>query len=118
MPFDYLLNDLPKSVIVKPAVGMFYLYFSGKIVLIFRQTKKNRQHNGIWIATQKAHHASLKAEVPAITDFELEEGFDTNWLLLSERHDDFETAAVQICSLVAAKDERIGKVTPGSAALF
>lgn len=118
MPFDFLLDELPKSVIVKPAVGMFYIYFDGKIVLIFRQTKKNSQHNGIWISTRKEHHDSLKAEVPAITDFDLEEGFDTSWLLLSDNHDDFEDAATRLCRLVNNKDQRIGKVTPASTALF
>lgn len=118
MPFDFLLNDLPASIIVKPAIGMFYIYFNGKIVLIFRKTKKNPQHNGIWISTTRVHHDSLKAEVPAISEFELEEGFDTAWLLLSHDHDDFESAAVRICLLVSNKDPRIGKITPASAALF
>jgi len=118
MPFDFLLNDLPASIIVTPAIGMFYIYFNGKIVLIFRRTNKNPQHNGIWISTTREHHDSLKADVPAVTEFELEEGFDTAWLLLSDKHDDFESAAVRICQMVSRKDPRIGKVTPKSAALF
>jgi hypothetical protein len=118
MPFDFLLDELPASIIVKPAIGMFYIYFNGRIVLIFRKTNKNPQHNGIWIATTREHHNSLMAEVPAISPFELDEGIDTAWLLLSHRHDDFESAAVRICRLVSGKDPRIGKVTPKSAALF
>ncbi|MEO3407622.1 hypothetical protein AAFN85_27130 [Mucilaginibacter sp. CAU 1740] len=118
MPFAFLLDELPKSIIVKPAVGMFYVYFGGKIVLIFRRTKKNPQHNGIWVSTRKEHHQSLKADVLAITNFDLEEGFDTSWLLLSDKHDDFEDAATKLCRLVNNRDQRIGKVTPASAALF
>ena len=118
MPFDFLLDYLPANIIVKPAIGMFYIYFDKKIVLIFRETHKNPQHNGIWISTQREHHASLKTEIPAITDFELEEGFDTAWLLLNDKHDDFENAAIQLCELVTRKDHRIGKLTPASAALF
>lgn len=118
IPFDFLLDHLPAGIIVKPAVGMFNIYFDKKIVLIFRKTAKNPQHNGIWISTKREYHDSLKTEIPAITDFELEEGFDTAWLLLSDKHDDFENAAVQLCQLVTRKDSRIGKVTPMSKALF
>ncbi|QKJ32610.1 hypothetical protein HQ865_23545 [Mucilaginibacter mali] len=118
VPFDFLLDYLPANTIVKPAIGMFYIYFDGKIVFIFRRTAKNPQHNGIWISTKREHHASLKEEIPAITDFELDEGFDTAWLLLSDQHDDFEGAAIQLCELVSRKDKRIGKITPVSAALF
>jgi hypothetical protein len=118
MPFDFLLDYLPAGLIVKPAVGMFYIYFDQKIVLIFRKVGKNPQHNGIWISTKREDHASLKAEIPAITDFVLDEAFDTAWLLLSNSHDDFENAAIQLCELVSRKDKRIGKVTLKSIAMF
>lgn len=93
MPFDFLLDYLPAGVIVKLAIGMFYIYFDKKIMLIFRKTCKNPQHNGIWISTKREDHASLKAEIPAITDFVFDEAFDTAWLLLSDSHDNFESAA-------------------------
>lgn len=118
MPFDFLLNYLPAGVITKPAIGMFYIYFDQKIVLIFRKTGKNPQHNGIWISTKREEHASLKAEIPAIKDFALDEGFDTAWLLLSDSHDDFENAAIQLCELISQKDKRIGKITLKSIAIF
>ena len=114
MPFDFLLDYLPANIIVKPAIGMFYIYFDQKIVLILRKTGKNPQHNGIWIATQRENHDSLKIEIPAITKFILDEGIDTDWLLLSDSHDDFESAATQLCELVSRSDKRIGKVTPNS----
>jgi hypothetical protein len=97
---------------------MFYIYFDKKIVLIFRKVSKNPQHNGIWLSTRRENHASLKEEIPAITDFVLDEGFDTAWLLLSDSHDDFEISAIQLCELVSRRDKRIGKVTPKSAAMF
>ena len=120
VPFDFLLDYLPASTIVKPAVGMFYIYFDRKIVLIFRKTGKNAQHNGIWVCTRREHHAGLMAEIPAIANFQFDENeaFDTAWLLLSDSHDDFESAAIQLCELISIKDERIGKVTPKSVALF
>ncbi|MDR6941407.1 hypothetical protein [Mucilaginibacter pocheonensis] len=118
MPFDFLLDYLPAGIVVKPAIGMFYIYFDQKIVLIFRKVSKNPQHNGIWISTRREDHASLKAEIPVITDFVFDEGFDTAWLLLSDNHDDFESAAIQLCELVSRRDQRIGKVTSKSAAMF
>ncbi|SDF74063.1 hypothetical protein ACRQ5D_29215 [Mucilaginibacter sp. P25] len=87
-------------------------------MLIFRKVSKNPQHNGIWISTTRENHASLKREIPAVTDFVLDEGFDTAWLLLSDSHDDFENSAIQLCELVSRRDKRIGKVTPKSAAMF
>lgn len=118
MPFNFLLDYLPASVVIKPAIGMYYIYFDGKIVLIFRQTGKNPQHNGIWIAAIQEYHASLKADINSITEFEFEEDFDTAWLLLSDSHIDFEDGAIHLCELVSRKDNRIGKVTPTSTALF
>jgi hypothetical protein len=118
MPFDFLLDYLPAGVIVKPAIGMFYIYFDRKIVLIFRQVGKNPQHNGIWISAKREDHASLKTVIPAITNFVFDEDFETSWLLLSNSRDDFESAAIQLCQLVSVKDKRIGKVTPKSASMF
>jgi hypothetical protein len=37
MPFDFLLDYLPASVVIKPAIGMFYIYFEGKIMPASRQ---------------------------------------------------------------------------------
>jgi hypothetical protein len=120
MPFDFLLDYLPAGVIVKPAIGMFYIYFDKKIIFIFRKTGKNPQHNGIWICTKREDHDSLKTEIPAITDFLFDEGesFDTAWLLLSDNNDDFESAAMQLCEFASNRDKRIGKVTPKSVAMF
>jgi hypothetical protein len=113
-PFDFLMDYLPTTVVIKPAIGMYYIYFEGKIVLIFRKVGKNPQHNGIWIATRREDHASLKADVPALTDFVFgeDEVFEPNWLQLKNGHDDFEEAAMAICELVSRRDKRIGKVTP------
>ena len=92
---------------------MYYLYFEGKIVLIFRKVGKNPQHNGIWISTRREDHTSLKAAVPAVTDFEFEDHVtEPNWLLLPADQEDFEEAAIAICELVSRRDKRIGKTTP------
>ncbi len=119
IPFDFLLDYLPANIVIKPAIGMYYIYWEQKILLIFRQVKKNAQHNGLWIATKKEYHASLKTDIPAITDFVFDEGqnMDTAWLQLKDDHDDFETAAIRICDLISHRDKRIGKETPKAAEL-
>jgi hypothetical protein len=119
MPFDFLLDYLPAGIVIKPAIGMYYIYWEKKILLMFRKLNKNSHHNGIWISTKREHHASLKANIPAITDFVFNEGeiFDTAWLLLSDGRDDFETAAIQLCELISQRDKRIGKPTAKAAEL-
>jgi hypothetical protein len=113
VPFEFLLDYLPANVVIKPAIGMYYIYFEGKIVLIFRKVGKNPQHNGIWIATRREDHASLKAAIPAVTDFEFEGHVtEPNWLLRPADHEDFEEAAIAICELVSRRDRKIGKTTP------
>lgn len=116
MPFDFLLSYLPRNIIIQPAIGMFYIYWNKKIILIARQTGKNPQHNGLWIATDRQHHASLKHDIPAIADFVFEEGAEiaSNWLLLNDGHDDFETAAIAVSELITKRDPRIGRITPKS----
>jgi hypothetical protein len=88
MPFEFLMDYLPGDTIVVPAIGMYYMYTNGKNILIFRKTGKNPQHNGIWISTKREHHTSLKAEIPTITDFTFDHSTDTDWLLLSDTHED------------------------------
>jgi hypothetical protein len=119
MPFDFILNYLPRNLVIQPAIGMFYIYYDKKIVLIARQTTANPQHNGLWIATGRDHHASLKDEILAITDFVFDEGkaIDSAWLLLNDQHDDFETAAIAVCELISRRDKRIGRVTKKSEGL-
>lgn len=118
MPFDFLLDYLPASVVIKPAIGMYYVYFEGKIVLIFRKVSKNPQHNGIWIATRREDHVRLKQDLSALTDFDFgDEAFEPNWLQLKDDHEYFEEAAIALCELITQRDKRIGKPTAKAALL-
>ena len=116
MPFDFLLNYLPANVVVERTLAMYFVYYEKKIVLILRKLKKTPQHNGLWIPTNKLEHDSLKAAIPAITDFQFEEGemTESHWLLLAEEQDDFEDAAIEVCALISKRDKRIGRVTKKS----
>ncbi len=105
---------------VKPAIGMYYIYWENKILLIFRHLKKNPQHNGVWISAEKEYHLSLKAEMPAITDFvfEDEKMISHSWLQLKDEHDDFESTAIRLCELIYHRDKRIGRATPKAAQII
>jgi len=113
IPFDFVFDYLPPNVITKAMFGMQYIYLNKKIMIILRKAKKNVGMNGIWVATSGEHHQSLEKEIPAMTGFVLDNGemHDSNWRLIREDHDDFETAAIKVCELISHGDPRIGKLT-------
>lgn len=92
---------------------MYYIYLDKKIVLILRKLSKNLNFNGIWIATTKEHHESLKLDIPAIAGFVLDNGemHDSGWQMIREDDDDFEASAIRVCELISHRDKRIGKET-------
>jgi hypothetical protein len=118
VPYDFVFDYLPGAVISRQSFGMYYIYLDKKIILILRKLRKNSKLNGLWIATKTEAHMSLKADIPAITDFVLDNGkvHDSGWQLLPESAVDFETAAIRLCELISKGDQRIGKETGKSAA--
>ena len=113
IPYDFILDYLPRDVIVKQTFGMYYIYLDKKIVLILRKLSKNLNFNGIWIATTKEHHESLKLDIPAIAGFVLDNGemHDSGWQMIRGDDDDFEASAIRVCELISHRDKRIGKET-------
>ncbi|MBV9988261.1 MAG: hypothetical protein JO301_11305 [Chitinophagaceae bacterium] len=118
-PYDFVLDHLPKRIVVKAQFGMHYVYLDKKLVLMLRKTDKPDGLNGIFVATLKKHHQSLQQEIPALSPFALDTGedYDSHWRFLKESHDDFETAAIGLCELISRGDPRIGKLTKGGALL-
>ncbi len=118
-PYDFVFDYLPLNITVKPRFGMHYIYLDKKIMLILRKAAKNTDLNGIWVATSKEHHQSLENDIPAMTNFILDNGemHDSGWRLLKAGDEDFETAAIDVCELIAHGDKRIGKETKGGATL-
>lgn len=119
VPYNFVLDYLPRRVVVKPQFGMHYFYLDKKLMLMLRKTDKNDGLNGIWVASSKAHHQTLAVDVPALTDFILDTGekYDSHWRFLREEDDDFEMSAITICELISRGDSRIGKATKGGALL-
>ena len=121
IPFDFILDLLsPLSsrrgvggeVVVKPMFGCHAIYAEAKIMLIVRKKEDHTDANGVWIATGKEHHASLKKELPSMKSvYILSNGKnETGWQMIHEDADDFEEAVTKICEMILKGDVRIGKI--------
>ena len=113
IPFEFILEYLhPLEVTIKPMFGCHAIYSGGKILLIVRKKEDHKDANGVWMATGKEHHASLKKELPNMQSvYILSDGKgETNWQMIHEEADDFEEACTKLCELIVDEDERIGRI--------
>ena len=113
IPFDFILDYLHSlEVSIKPMFGCHAIYSGGKILLIVRKKNDHTDANGIWIATGKEYHESLRREFPSMQSvYILSDGKnETGWQMIHEDADDFEESAIKLCALILKGDERIGKV--------
>jgi hypothetical protein len=90
--------------------GCHGVYTGEKIVLILRNKTEHPLDNGIWIATKKEHHASLKEILSSMRTIHLLGNGETNWQNLPVDALDFEEAAFLLCDLILKGDIRIGNV--------
>lgn len=113
IPFDFIFDLLhPLELTVRPMFGCHAIYSGEKIVLIVRKKTDHSDANGIWIATGKEHHDSLRKELPSMHSvYILSDGKgETGWQMIHEDAPDFEEAVTRICEMVVRGDERIGKI--------
>jgi hypothetical protein len=112
VPFDFVLDELADlEPWTRPMFGCTAVYVDEKIVFVLRDGKKD-DDNGVWVATTKDHHASLRRELApmrSITVFGAGAG-ETGWQVLPVDAEDFEQSVLRACALVRAGDARIGKV--------
>ena len=91
---------------------MHYIYLGKRIMIILRRSVNQPELNGIWVATSKGHHESLKNNIPELGAFFIDNNErHGNWLFLRDDEDDFEGAAIKVCDLISHGDPRIGNVT-------
>jgi hypothetical protein len=90
--------------------GCLAVYVQNKIVLILRDKRDPTVDNGVWLATTKEHHQSLRREFPNMRSIRVLGMKVTGWQVLPVDAQDFEEAALRACELVLAGDPRIGKV--------
>ena len=99
----------------RPMFGCIAVYVGDQIVLILRDRPTHPRDNGVWLATTKPHHDSLRTEFPNMRSIGfLREGV-TQWQVLPTDAPDFEESALHACELIHIRDPRIGKI-PGAKA--
>jgi hypothetical protein len=112
VPFEFVLEALaPMRPRTNPMFGCLAIYVGPKIVMVLREKAGGHPDNGVWLATTKEHHESLRSEFPDMRSISvLSGGGETGWQLLAADLPDFEESALRACELVRARDPRIGKV--------
>ena len=113
IPFSFVFDYLhPLDITIKPMFGCHAVYANGKILIILRKRVDHTDANGIWIATGKEYHLSLKAEFPNMGSvYLLSDGKkETDWQMIHEDDVDFEEAAIKLCEMIVRNDARIGRI--------
>ncbi len=110
IPFEFVLDELSSlGPWTRPMFGCTAVYVEEKIVFILRD-KKSDADNGVWVATTKEHHASLKRELPSLRSITVLGAGVTGWQILPVDGDDFEDSVLRACEMVREGDPRIGKI--------
>ena len=110
VPYEFVLDAIDAlSPETHPMFGCLAIYVKEKIVLILRDRPTSPADNGVWIATTKEHHESLRCEFPLMRSIQVLGSNVTGWQVLPADAADFEEAALRACELILARDPRIGK---------
>ena len=113
IPFDFILDYLhPLQIEVRQMFGTHTIYANKRILLALREKDDHKDSNGIWVATGKEHHQSLRKEFPSMQSIPVLMGRngETGWQMIPADANDFEEAVLQLCRLIVRGDPRIGKV--------
>ena len=113
-PHQFVLDAMePLAPRTRRMFGCLAIYVQEKIVLILRDRGKPPEDDGVWLATTEEHHESLRREFPSMRSIQLFGKEVTHWQVIPADAHDFEEAALRACELIAARDNRIGKVPKG-----
>ena len=114
VPHEFVLEALDRvSPWTRPMFGCLAVYLGEKIVLVLRDKPTYPGDNGVWLATTREHHESLRRDFPNMRSIELLGKKATGWQVLPVDAPDFEQASLRACEFIVAGDSRIGKV-PGT----
>jgi hypothetical protein len=110
VPFEFVLDALAVAdPQMRPMFGCIGVYVEEKIVLILRDGREPAEDNGVWVATTKEHHASLRRELPSMRSIGVLGPDVTGWQVLPPDAPGFEEEARRAVALILAGDPRIGK---------
>lgn len=112
VPFEFVLDLLaPLSPETRPMFGCLAVYVDERIVLILRDRENDAtDDNGVWLATQREHHESLRRELPQMRSIRVLGSGETHWQNIPVDEPGFEEAVHRVCALIRSGDPRIGKV--------
>ena len=111
LPYEFVLDALaPLAPRTHHMFGCLTIYVGEKIVLILRDKPTAAEDNGVWLATTKEHHQSLRRDFPNMRSIRVLGKKVTGWQVLPTEARDFEEAALRACEFILAGDPRIGKV--------
>jgi hypothetical protein len=114
VPYEFVLDALsPLEPRTHPMFGCLAVYIGPRIVFILREKPGRQPDNGVWLATTRDHHESLRRDFPHMRSISVLGKDVTGWQVLPADAPDFEEAALHACDLVLARDPRIGKI-PGA----
>jgi hypothetical protein len=90
VPFAVVLDELAdRAPWTRPMFGCTAVYIEEKIVLVLRDGKDDAD-NGVWLATSKEHHASLRRDFPEMRSITVFGSGDSSWQVLPESVAGFE----------------------------
>ncbi len=111
IPFEFVLDEIAEMApYTRPMFGCTAVYVADKIVFVLRDRPTSPDDNGVWIATTKEHHASLREELPELRSIPVLGDGVTGWQVLPASAPDFEESVLRACALVRASDPRIGNI--------
>jgi hypothetical protein len=111
VPHAFVLEALERlDPTTRPMFGCLAAYVGEKIVLVLRDKQPPDADNGVWIATTREHHQSLRRELPSMRSITVFGDGETGWQVLPDRAPTFEEDALRAVALILAADPRIGKI--------
>lgn len=111
IPFAFVLDLLSKAKPnTKPMFGCVAVYVDEKILFILRQKPTYPNDNGVWLATHREHHASLKKDLPSLRSIKLFGPSESEWQNIPVSSSKFEQHVTAACELFLVGDVRIGKI--------
>jgi hypothetical protein len=109
--FDFVLEQMAiLQPIVRPMFGCHAIYVGEKLMLVTREKGGSDSDDGIWIATRKEYHESLRRDLPSLCSIRILGNGETNWQVIPKRSDTFEEEVMKACDLIKKNDLRIGSI--------
>ncbi len=114
--FPFILEELISiRPIVKRMFGFTYVYLDEQLLFMLADRDKQQATNGMWLFTTADQLESLGKEFPGLPKRQLWRSGEKAWVVLASRFEEFEEYAFKACELILRGDQRIGRITRGTA---